>query len=90
MMVSCQLTICGSVQRKDPGKASGVDIERATGQVPQSDLGNTIQTKWEISEKPCKEPHEFNSSVLCLIISVVSARIWIFCPQTFDSRGSHR
>lgn len=74
-MVSCKLTIGGSVQRKDPGKASGVDIERATGQVPQSDLENMIQTKWEISEKPCKEPHEFNSSVLCLTISAVLAII---------------
>lgn len=34
------LTICGSLQRKDLGKAVGVDIERATGQVLKGDLKN--------------------------------------------------
>ena len=33
-----ELTICGSVEWGDPGEAVGVDIERATGHVSQSDL----------------------------------------------------
>lgn len=33
-----KLTVCGSVHGGDLGKAVGVDIERATGQVSESDL----------------------------------------------------
>lgn len=32
------VTVCGFLNGKDVGEASGVDVERATGQVSQSDL----------------------------------------------------
>lgn len=32
------VTVCGFLHGKDVGEASGVDVERATGQVSQSDL----------------------------------------------------
>lgn len=37
-MSMLMLTICGSLLWKDLGKAIGVDIERVTGQVSESDL----------------------------------------------------
>lgn len=40
IILSLKLTICGSLQWKDLGKAVGVDIERATGQVLKGDLQN--------------------------------------------------
>lgn len=48
-----KLTICGSFQRKDLGKAVGVDVKRATGQVPKGDLEKKSSKRTNVSVPLC-------------------------------------
>lgn len=67
-MSMLKLTNCGFLLWIDFGKTVGVNVERTTGPVSQSDLERRF--KQEVSEKPCKG---LLLIFVCLIISVVLA-----------------
>lgn len=92
------LTICGSLQWKDLGKAIGVDIEGATGKVSESDL--ETQFRWVSTHKdhaPSGVLHKFTCVlhdcyyVVAQIFSFTAGSFSLFLSSnTTHSHGIHR
>lgn len=53
------VTVCGFLHGEDVGEANGVDVERATGQVSQSDL--------ETQFKPTNQQDAMQNTLLSVL-----------------------